>query len=118
MSYSSMSMNLCSISKVLVFYKGDFMLKVCVKCKLEKEIDEFHNDKNYADGHKTICKECVSKYNKVPANKERQRARLKLWRIEHRERTLELGRNNNKKRYYERKRAKEQELARMNGCIR
>jgi len=35
--------------------------KVCTKCGCEKEIHDFHNDKNRKDGKSPWCKECVIK---------------------------------------------------------
>lgn len=41
--------------------------KICKKCGLEKPIEEFHKDKSKKDGHKTICRACLSvKKEKVP----------------------------------------------------
>ena len=34
-------------------------MKICSKCKLEKEIKEFYRDKNRKDGHVYWCKECL-----------------------------------------------------------
>lgn len=42
--------------------------KRCKKCGQEKALSEFHKDKTKKDGHKSICKECLSvkkKKNKV-----------------------------------------------------
>ncbi|PCI28788.1 hypothetical protein COB55_03435 [Candidatus Wolfebacteria bacterium] len=34
--------------------------KICTKCKIEKELSEFHKYKNSADGHRWQCKTCRS----------------------------------------------------------
>lgn len=34
--------------------------KICKRCKIEKDISEFHIDKSKKDGHKNICKKCLS----------------------------------------------------------
>lgn len=34
------------------------MKKICYKCKIEKELCEFHKNKYKKDGYNTICKEC------------------------------------------------------------
>ena len=40
--------------------------KRCKRCGQEKELSEFHKDKSKKDGHKSICKVCLSKKkNKV-----------------------------------------------------
>ncbi len=35
-------------------------MKTCKKCKKEKELEEFHKNKNFDDGYKTVCKTCIS----------------------------------------------------------
>lgn len=44
------------------------MTKVCKKCGKEKELYEFHKDKEKKFGVKNICKQCLSK--KIPHKKE------------------------------------------------
>lgn len=40
--------------------------KRCKRCGQEKELSEFHKDRSKKDGHKSICKSCLSrKKNKV-----------------------------------------------------
>ena len=34
-------------------------MKVCSKCKVEKELSEFHKQRNSKDGYKSLCKSCV-----------------------------------------------------------
>jgi hypothetical protein len=47
-------------------------IKICTKCDLEKDINEFHKFKHSKDGYKTICKICSSKTSKkyVKENKD------------------------------------------------
>ncbi|HUS49078.1 MAG TPA: hypothetical protein VMZ91_02880 [Candidatus Paceibacterota bacterium] len=59
-------------------------IKICTKCKIEKEIDDFHKDKNHKDGHSYICKQCkrgywkkYSKENKEKLNKQCKKYREK-----------------------------------------
>jgi hypothetical protein len=33
-------------------------MKVCSNCEIEKDIEEFHNDKSRADSKTYVCKEC------------------------------------------------------------
>jgi hypothetical protein len=47
------------------------MVKVCTKCKVEKELTEFHKDKRSKDGLRSKCKSCRRKYRE--ANKERMK---------------------------------------------
>lgn len=38
--------------------------KVCVKCRKEMDLINFHKDKYKKDGYRTVCKECVKKIHK------------------------------------------------------
>lgn len=38
------------------------MVKVCVKCLVEKEVSDYHKDKQKSDGISTICKLCKKEY--------------------------------------------------------
>jgi len=51
--------------------------KICSKCRIEKEICEFHkgNDKN---GYQYKCKECKKEYAILNVNKENNRKALWL----------------------------------------
>jgi hypothetical protein len=44
-------------------------MKVCTKCKVEKETSEFNRQKACKDGYTTSCKDCLKKYFKN--NKEK-----------------------------------------------
>lgn len=41
--------------------------KICRKCQKKKPLSEFHLDSSSKDGHKNICKKCLSKrkFNKI-----------------------------------------------------
>lgn len=43
-------------------------MKICIKCKIDKELNEFHKHKSSKDGYETKCKQCrkfyQDKYNK------------------------------------------------------
>jgi len=39
--------------------------KICSKCNIDKDLGEFHRDKNRKDGHRSACKECIN--NKKPS---------------------------------------------------
>jgi hypothetical protein len=43
-------------------------MKICSKCKIEKELSKFHKDKSSKDGHKRNCSECV----KLGRNREKE----------------------------------------------
>lgn len=40
------------------------MKKICTKCEIEKDLNEFYRDKSKKDGRKSQCAECVSKKQK------------------------------------------------------
>jgi len=44
-------------------------IKVCSKCKIEKDIESYCNDKFKKDGKRTKCKECDKKYRENNKNK-------------------------------------------------
>ena len=37
-------------------------MKVCRKCKIEKNTNEFYINKNHKDGYSSYCKECKKQY--------------------------------------------------------
>lgn len=99
-------------------------MKICSKCKIEKEIDHFYKSKNNKDGYTGKCKECikdtvntyrdrnlekvkerVSNYRKN--NKETSTQYSKKWREENKEYKSQKDkeyRTNNKEKYNENKR--------------
>ena len=52
-------------------------MKTCTKCSINKPFTDFHKGSNYADGHRSRCKACMSSYskerNKDPEVKARAR---------------------------------------------
>lgn len=50
------------------------MKKICKKCKVEKELDEFYNAKGFKDGKTYECKLCMSFYRNKNKEKNRQYA--------------------------------------------
>lgn len=52
-------------------------MKVCSKCRLDKSLDEFGNNKTKVDGKQTCCKACVKTINAVyyKATPEKNEAR-------------------------------------------
>ena len=64
--------------------------KICSKCKIEKELSEFHKDKNTNDGHCYKCKTCVKIYREQ--NSIHLKELNKKWRIINREHKLAMDR--------------------------
>lgn len=52
-------------------------MKICTKCKIEKNELEFYKDSNQKDGFRSHCKGCVSIYRKTPSAIA---ARAKYWK--------------------------------------
>jgi superfamily II helicase len=48
-------------------------MKICTKCKLEKEVIFFYKSKKTMDGHRTWCKQCEKEAHQkwVKANPEK-----------------------------------------------
>ena len=55
----------------------------CSKCKKEKSLDEFHNDKSKKDGHCSYCKVCACKSSSrwSKENREKQNEYCRQWRM-------------------------------------
>ena len=77
--------------------------KICSKCKEEKELCEFNNDKNKITGYRSECKSCQKIYStkyrlrtfdKRKSYREENQEKIKLWREENKEKIY-----NNKKEY-------------------
>lgn len=71
------------------------MKKECNKCKIKKELEEFHRDRYKRDGRCTKCKKCVRKYH----NKHREEIQeyMRNW-----SRSLEVKVSNTYKGMYKR----------------
>ena len=54
---------------------------LCRKCQIDKELSEFHKDEHSKNGHRNICKACVSADNKkfwgIKKAKKANQARVK-----------------------------------------
>jgi len=72
-------------------------MKICGKCKIEKDLSGFHKSKKEKDGVRHICKECANEYSKkrYENNPEKQKEYDKKWRENNPEYFKEYG----KKRY-------------------
>jgi hypothetical protein len=71
--------------------------KVCSKCGIEKDITDFHKDKQKSDGYCTWCKVCKIKNsnNYYKINNKKINEKAKVWRENH----LQLHKDR-AKRYY------------------
>ena len=48
--------------------------KVCVRCRIEKDISLFHKNKKSKDGYRAACGECCNLYTRTRIPKEKKRA--------------------------------------------
>lgn len=57
-------------------------MKKCTICNIEKELCEFHKNKNYSDGHSYGCKKCTSIVRKkyYDLNKDREKVKNNIWK--------------------------------------
>lgn len=100
-------------------------IKTCTKCKMKKEITEFHTRKGIGDGYRGVCKECKNarakecaktperikarkQYDNSPERKLKKSEYFKNHKEERRiynqrQEVLERNRENSRKRYYENK---------------
>jgi hypothetical protein len=64
-------------------------MRKCIKCGLEKSIDQFHRSKNRADGLYPNCKDCKNAANRAwkRANPQKHSANAKNWRAANVEKT-------------------------------
>lgn len=70
------------------------MSKICCKCKIPKELNDFHKWKNSKDGHAVTCKQCCAiahqlRYQK--ADKEQRKLKNKEYYQTNKERILTQG---------------------------
>ena len=68
--------------------------KICTKCGVEKDIEEFYNRNDSKNGKRPVCKECtkINGYKYREENKEKEKFRCKQYRDAHK---------NESKQYYE-----------------
>lgn len=72
-------------------------MKTCIRCKLEKPLDSFSNNKNKFDGKTPYCRSCKSNFDKNYSKKEnvkekkkysnkmwveKRKISIKFWKIE------------------------------------
>lgn len=73
----------------------DFLYKICKKCEIEKELEQFHKDTRTKDGREGSCKDCKKKYQQE--NKERIKENKSKYYIENKDKFKEYKRNNKDK---------------------
>ena len=77
-------------------------MKICTKCKIEKEFFEFNKNKNLKSGFRSECKKCQSNNYKI--NKDTYLRRNKIWMLNNKEYRVEYKekyRKNNKENIVE-----------------
>lgn len=76
-------------------------MKTCIKCGVEKPLEDFYKRSSSPDVHRRECKSCViaqtNEYRKN--NKERSNQYSKAYRERHPDRWKEISKNNTKKQY-------------------
>jgi len=92
----------------------DFLYKICKKCEIEKELEQFHKDTRTKDGREGSCRECKKKYQQE--NKERIKENKSKYYIENKEKFKEYKENNKDKtkEYNNRYRSKNKEKKKHN----
>jgi len=73
----------------------DFLYKICKKCEIEKELEQFHKDNRTKDGREGSCKECKKKYQQE--NKERIKENKSKYYLENKEKFKEYKKDNKEK---------------------
>lgn len=53
------------------------LFKVCARCRQEKDIERFYNNKNSLDGHTTQCKNCIDDYGYAHAEENKARKKVR-----------------------------------------
>lgn len=66
-------------------------MKVCSKCKIEKDEEEFHLSTRFKDGRQRYCKSC-----KKESDAEIYRGRDREWHLRKRRRQSEIGDRNSR----------------------
>jgi NAD-dependent SIR2 family protein deacetylase len=69
-------------------------MKVCIKCKKEKDKNDFHKNSRSKDGLQIKCKDCFKEYSLK--NREQIRLYNKNWRSKNRDRVNLYRRNRSK----------------------
>lgn len=70
------------------------MLRLCVKCKIPKPLDEFHVQKLGLDGRRRDCKFCKNKQRNSTRDKKLSNEQSKKWNNDNRDRRLEYKKVN------------------------
>lgn len=88
--------------------------KICIKCKIEKGIDNFYKANKSADGYDNRCKQCIKEYNAIryKNNKDHMLKITKKYMQNHKHEMRIFHKN------YKKKRAKEDINYKIAGNIR
>ncbi|MEO5367124.1 MAG: hypothetical protein H7831_12415 [Magnetococcus sp. WYHC-3] len=79
--------------------RGDKITKICLKCNIEKELEEFCENKECKSGRENCCKDCKILYKKQW--REKNKERLSLKNKKRYEKNKEEIKKTNLKNYYE-----------------
>ena len=64
-------------------------MKRCSKCNVKKEIDLFNRHKGSPDGHRSTCRECDKKRQRLYSQTTKEKKRKKEWRKNNRDKARE-----------------------------
>lgn len=77
--------------------------KPCIKCGIDKLLEEFHRDRNRKDGRRLICKVCAAEYQKdyQSRTKDKRRKYDRAYRINNRDKLRAAYRKNDLKKNFD-----------------
>jgi len=73
-------------------------IKICIKCKTERTIDNFVRDKNRDDGRYPVCKQCRSAY--YQSKRSEICKQMREYREAHKEELLDRARKYSNRRFF------------------
>ena len=90
-------------------------MKRCCRCKEEKDLKEFNNDKSAKDGLQYVCRICQNQCQKqyYQRNRENSKERMKQYQQRNREKI-----NQNKKQRYHRNPEKDKARSMLNRAVK
>ncbi|MFA5457631.1 MAG: hypothetical protein WC261_08390 [Synergistaceae bacterium] len=88
----------------------DELTKICIKCKADKYLSDYHVRKDKKDGHVNICKECYSHYHKEYYEKAKSH-KCEIGKIYHEKNRSK--RNKYNRQYHEKNKTRLNKISRL-----